>query len=600
MDTSVSFLVSSLIFSIIMSITYFIRKKVNTNETKVYSYLIIISILGLIISIPLYYVIKDYQTFNIITFLLPRFYLLYIMIFVFTMTCYFKLVATKVNERYFFGDVQTFFNIYLFVNLLIVLILPMDYHSSNDIVYINGFAVYYTYFICALQLIFIIYTLIKNIKILRTKKVIPVIALIIIGAIAAYAQLTSPKIRIISYAMSLIVQIMFFTIENPDVQLLEQVKIAKDEAEKANKTKSDFLSIMSHEIRTPLNTIVGFSDSLKEEPLTQNQHDEIMDIYNASLSILETVNGIIDISKLENNKLEIEETNYQFRKIYNDLVLLTKERLKENKEIKFETNISEDIPKYLHGDPFRIKQIILNLLTNSVKFTKEGYIKFDVKCINKDDTSRLVITVEDSGIGIKKSNLIKLFEDRKINNKNVLFGTGLGLSVTKKIIDLMNGQILVQSIFNKGTQFKVVIDQKIVDELSANKKENIVMYHKLDQKKVLVVDDNNVNLKVAKRFLEKYDIKVETATSGYECIGLVNSEKYDLILLDDMMPKMSGKETFTQLKAIPSFKTPVVVLTANATFGVKEEYLDFGFNDYLAKPIEKEELKKVIKKYLDN
>ena len=599
MDTSVSFLVSSLIISIIMGITYFARKKVNTNETKVYSYLMVISILGLIISIPLYYVIKDYQSFSIVTFLLPKLYLLYLMVFVFTMTCYFKLIATKVKEKYFFGDVQMFFGIYLFVNLFILLILPMEYHNSNGNVYINGYAVYYTYFICALQLVFMLFTLIKNITVLRTKKVIPVIALIIIGVAAAYAQFVSPGIRIISYAISLIVQIMFFTIENPDVQLLEQVRQAKDEAEKANKTKSDFLSIMSHEIRTPLNTIVGFSDSLKEEPLTKIQHEEIQDIYNASLNILETVNGIIDISKLENNTLEIEESNYQFSKIYNDLVLLTRERLKENKEIKFKTSISEDVPKYLYGDSFRIKQVILNLLTNAVKYTKEGYITFGVNCINKDGISRLVITVEDSGIGIKKSNLKKIFNDREINNKNVLFGTGLGLSVTKKLVDLMNGQILVQSVFRKGTQFKVIIDQKIVDELDVNKKENIVMYHKLDQKKVLVVDDNNVNIKVAKRFLEKYDINVETATSGQECLNLVKNNQYDLILLDDMMPKMSGKETYTKLKEDTSFTTPVVVLTANAVFGVKEEYLEFGFNDYLAKPIEKEELKKVIKKYLD-
>ena len=593
MDTSVSFLISSLVISIIMALTYFTRKKVNTNETKVYSYLMVISIIGLIISIPLYYVIKNYQVFNIITFLLPRLYLLYIMIFVFTMTCYFKLVASKVSDRYFFEDVQTFFTIFLFCNLLVILILPMEYHSSNGNVYINGISIYYTYCICALLCLYMLFLLIKIIRVLFNKKIIPAIALIIIGVFAAVFQFMSPKIRIITYAFSLIVQIMFFTIENPDAQLLEQVKQAKEEAEKANKTKSDFLSIISQEIRTPLNNIVGFSDSLKNENLTKTQSEEISDIYESSLKILDTVNSIIDISKLENNTLEITESNYQFSKTFNDLVLFTKERLKNNKKVSFKYNLANDVPKYLYGDSLRIKQVILNLLTNAVKYTNEGYINFDVKCLNKDNISRLVITVEDTGIGIKKNKLKKIFDD---NNPD-----SIALSITKKIVELMNGQILVQSIVNKGTQIRVIIDQKIINEEDIKIKEfkNKIIENDLSNKRVLVVDDNNVNIKVAKRLLEKFNINIESATSGTECITLVNDNHYDLILLDDMMPNLSGKETLTKLKENTSFNTPVVVLTANAILGVREEYLELGFDDYLAKPIEKDELNRVVKKFLD-
>ena len=605
MDSSVSFIISSLVVSLIMAFTYFARKKVNTSETKVYSYLIIISILGSIISIPLYFLIKDYQSFNLFTFLIPRLYLLYIMVFVFTIVCYFRVIASKINEKYFFGDVEMFFSIYLFINLIIVLILPMDYHNSNGEVYVNGIAVYYTYILCALECIYMLLVLVRNITMIKSKKIIPVLILIVIGIIAALMQFFSPGVRVITYALSLIVQIMFFTIENPDVKLLEQVRLAQEETDKANKTKSDFLSIMSHEIRTPLNTIVAFSDSLKDKDFPKNDKEEIKDIYDASLSILETVNGIIDISKLENNTLEIEEVNYQFSKVYDELVMFTKERLKGNKKINFKTNLTNDMPKYLYGDSFRIKQIMLNLLSNAIKYTKEGYIEYDVQCINKGDICRMVITVSDSGRGIKKSNINRIFDDERIiNNKNIVEGTGLGLSVTKKLLELMDGQILVQSIYGKGSQFRVVLDQKIVEEeeiIENKERQNKAneITGDLSHKTVLIVDDNQMNLKVAQRLLAKYNINIETANSGFKCLDLVKVNKYDLILLDDMMPKMSGKETLEQLKTYSNFNTPVVVLTANAVYGVKDEYITLGFNDYLSKPIEKDELNRVLKKYLD-
>ena len=605
MDSSVSFIISSLVVSLIMAFTYFARKKVNTSETKVYSYLIIISILGSIISIPLYFLIKDYQSFNLFTFLIPRLYLLYIMVFVFTIVCYFRVIAAKINEKYFFGDVEMFFSIYLFINLIIILILPMEYHNSNGEVYVNGIAVYYTYILCALECIYMLLVLVRNITMIKSKKIIPVLILIVIGIIAALMQFFSPGVRVITYALNLIVQIMFFTIENPDVKLLEQVRLAQEETDKANKTKSDFLSILSHEIRTPLNTIVAFSDSLKDKDFPKNDKEEIKDIYDASLSILETVNGIIDISKLENNTLEIEEANYQFSKVYDELVMFTKERLKGNKKINFKTNLTNDMPKYLYGDSFRIKQIMLNLLSNAIKYTKEGYIEYDVQCINKGDICRMVITVSDSGRGIKKSNINRIFDDERIiNNKNIVEGTGLGLSVTKKLLELMDGQILVQSIYGKGSQFRVVLDQKIVEEQEIidnkerQKKENEITGD-LSHKTVLIVDDNQMNLKVAQRLLAKYNINIETANSGFKCLDLVKLNKYDLILLDDMMPKMSGKETLEQLKTYSNFNTPVVVLTANAVYGVKDEYITLGFNDYLSKPIEKDELNRVLKKYLD-
>ena len=275
------------------------------------------------------------------------------------------------------------------------------------------------------------------------------------------------------------------------------------------------------------------------------------------------------------------------------MVLLGKEKLKNNKKVKFQSSISSDMPDYLYGDPLRIKQIVLNLLTNAIKYTTEGNIELSVACINKDSISRIAITVRDTGIGIKKRNLDKIFDD-----------SNPGLSISKKLVEMMNGQIIVQSTYKKGTQIKVVLDQKIVSEaelsgIKVRKKIENQIRSDLSSKQVLIVDDNKMNLKVAKRLLENFKVFATTATSGSECIELAKEEHFDLILLDDMMPKLSGKETLEQLKTIPNFNTPVVALTANAISGVKEEYLEFGFEDYLAKPIEKDELNRVIKKFLD-
>ena len=256
----------------------------------------------------------------------------------------------------------------------------------------------------------------------------------------------------------------------------------------------------------------------------------------------------------------------------------------------------------------RIKQITLNLLTNAIKYTKTGYIEFRVSCIQKENVCRLIISVEDSGIGIQKEKIDKLFTkfERFDIEKNITIeGTGLGLAITKKLVELMNGKIVVQSIYGQGSKFTVALDQQIVltPTVSTSEvlpKEDPIDLSLLVNKKVLIVDDNKINLKVASRLLKDYNIKTEEVDSGFECINrILQKEEYDLILLDDMMPKMSGVETLKKLKEISDFHTPTIALTANAISGMKEKYLKEGFDDYLSKPIDRKELNRVIRKFLN-
>ena len=448
--------------------------------------------------------------------------------------------------------------------------------------------------------------LLKNIKNSKNKKYVPLFVFLNLGFVGMIFQKVNPSILLMTYIETFVSVLMYHTIENPDVRMIEQLNIARDQADKANRAKTEFLSNMSHEIRTPLNAIVGFSNLLLEDKnLPDASKDEVKDIIMASDNLLEIVNGILDISKIEANKMEIEDKEYGIKKVIDELVKLTKGRIAE-KPIEFKVSIDETIPPVLYGDAQKIKQICVNILTNAVKYTKEGWIELKINHVVKDDICRLIISVEDTGIGIKEGNINRLFDkfDRlDISNTATIEGTGLGLAITKKLLDLMGGKIVVQSVFGKGSRFTISLDQKIVKNPTIKLDEDVKVEAKVQissEKLVLIVDDNKINLKVAERLLDSYGIKSVSVDNGYAAIEKIkNGEKYDLILMDDMMPKLSGTETFHELEKIPNFKIPVIALTANALTGEKEKYLAEGFNDYLAKPIDKEELNRIINKYLN-
>ena len=274
------------------------------------------------------------------------------------------------------------------------------------------------------------------------------------------------------------------------------------------------------------------------------------------------------------------------------------------KPINLNVMIDESLPPVLYGDYTRLKQIILNLLTNAAKYTDKGQIDFTVNSVKSGDACRLIISVKDTGRGIKQENIDKLFTKfERLDEKNsTIEGTGLGLAITKKLINLMNGSIVVKSTYGEGSNFIVSLDQLIVKNPTIKKAEEIVNdnVNNYIGKRILIVDDNELNLKVAARLLQPYEMNIDQINNGDGAIDkIINGNVYDLILLDDMMPHKSGSETLAELKQISGFNMPVVVLTANAIEGMKQKYLDMGFDDYLAKPIAKEELKRVLQKYLN-
>lgn len=606
MDYLIMLSFAQLIYTFLLSIVFFSKERINKKENNIYSYLLIETVALLSFGIILYFMMKSSSyTMKMI---MNKLYLFFNLLWTYLFTLY--ILSTLYSEKLFNSKSSTIRNILIgFFQFILIMVLPLNFTiNDNGAMFAYGISTIVTYFLSFIYVIILIYVLLSKIKFAKQSKYIPLYLFFVLGTFCTIIQAINPALFLVVPLEALLTAVMYFTIENPDAKMIEQLNKARDEAVKANQAKTDFLSSMSHEIRTPLNAICGFSNSLLEnDGVSTEAKGDVKNIIMASDTLLELVNGILDISKIEANKLEIIDSVYSFKKMYEELILLTKARIGE-KPIDFRYNYDESIPEYLYGDGVRVKQIIINLLTNSAKYTKDGYIDFRINSIQKNNIIRLIISVEDSGIGIKKESIDKLFtkfERLGVEKQTTTEGTGLGLAITKKLVEMMGGKIVVQSIYGKGSIFTISLDQRMLtnEELTKVMKEKETE-EKTDEiidasgKNILVVDDNMLNLKVAERLLKAYKCNITLVSSGSECLDKVSNNKYDLILLDDMMPRMSGTETLQKLKEIETFTTPVVALTANAITGMKEEYINRGFNDYLSKPIIKEDLNRVMKKYL--
>ena len=396
-------------------------------------------------------------------------------------------------------------------------------------------------------------------------------------------QKINPYLILNIFVQSLVTFIMYHTIENPDMKLLKEMHKAKEISDNANEEKTMFLYNMTQEIRNTTDKINDEADIILDSDSLEQDKDSARNIKGETAKFRSTVNDIMDVSAIDTSSIKIYNSKYNIKNLLKEIVSMYN-GVCMNKGLEFRTNIEHDIPELLYGDSIGLKKSIMNILNTSIKNTLKGYIEFNVNTIKKNDICRLIITIEDSGIGIKSSELEKI----KIDNKNI--------SLAYKLITLMNGTMVISSDYGIGSKIKIVLDQRVVDNISREEKQYNEVYN---NKKILIVDDSEAGIKIIEKLLKGSNIIIDKAFTGRECLDKIRSKnKYDVILLDEELSQIKGYELLIKLKEIRSFNIPVILLSKDNSYEYNEEYKRLGFSGILIKPIKKEILITSIDKFM--
>ena len=570
---------SGLIYTILVLIIYTKRKKIKTFETIVYKNLLVITIVELLSGCISVFTVNNIENMSKVNDIINVLYLISLAGWIMVFTMY--IVSIPVEQKSKFKIKKIFTIMYIFVSITIYL-LPINYVYNETIIYSEGLAVRFTYLIAILSIILIIISSIKNYKNLLSKKYVPMFVFLTFGTLALMLQILNPELFLVSPLEVLVTITMYFTIENPDIKLLKEMHDAKVISDNANEEKTLFLYNMTQEIRKTTKNINVEADNILESKDLELDKDSARNIKGETSKFTTMTNDILDVSSIDSSNIKIYNTKYNIKNIIKYLVI-TYQDICLNKGIEFRSNIEHNIPDMLYGDGIELKKVLTLLLNESIKNTDKGYIELNINTIIKNEIMRLIITIEDSGMGIKANDLEKV----KINNKNI--------SESYKAITLMNGTMILSSNYGIGTKIKIILDQKMNIHVNKEETEYNAIY---DNKSILVVDDNESTHKLIEKLLKDSNINIDYSLNGKDTLNKIKSKnKYALILIDEELSQITGAELLIKLKEIRNFNTPVILLTKDNNYEYSEEYLKQGFTSVIIKPLKKDNLLQVIDKF---
>ncbi len=599
MYTGIYFLIEAIVYSMLLMTVYFRKKVFKSKENKVYSILVVVSFFELIVELILDFVGPMYKEIPNVSYFVARLFSFGVELWITILLCYvlFVCLSIKKKERYI-PVVRNIAVVLMIIFTTLNFILPLNFKYDGYIAYTYGPSVNIIYLSAFLYSFIGIIALIRNIKNIKDKRFFPILIFLIVGGIASYIQYMNPGLLLATPIHAFITFLMYFTIENPDVKMIEEYHKAKEISDNANEDKTMFLYNMTNDIRLITKDINYNTDAAINEMSNKKVDKDLVNDYLRAIKentarFTTMTNEILDVDSIDSASIKVYDDKYNIKLLLKKIVTLYSDECSK-KGLTFRSDIASDLPEYLYGDNLGLKNVLTSILDNSIKYTKEGYIELNVNTIIKNNIARLIITIEDSGVGISPDEMDSIFYKRKeeIDGSNMKSN----LFTARKLITLMGGTIIPSSNYGNGTTMKIVLDQKIVEE--ANEKYN--KYESFyDEKKILLVDDNISTEKIISKLLRDTNIKLDYVSLGKEALDKIRGkEKYDLILLDEVMDPLDGVTVMKKFKDIRNFKTNVILLTRNNEYEYNEEYLKYGFSGYLLKPISKDKLFEIIDKYL--
>lgn len=586
MQIRITLLIVSFIYTMLTSIVYFSKNRINNSENAVYEKLLSITPIGLLLEIGCN-VTAIYKMNDLVSSVISRLYLIFILVWLTTFTLYILTITKYKGDKlteYKNSKIRKSIIIGSISSTLLLIFLPIDFILEKNSAYLGGMGIVFLLAITFLLIILDFILFIKYFKNMTFREKVPMLLLLLLIGGLLLVNNIAPEIQIISSSFALITVIMYFTIENPDKKLLEEIHTSKKIADAANEDKSMLIYNMMNEVKSIASDINKSSEVILNSNNLEENRFFAREIISSNNKLYSMANNIYNIDVIDDINVKTVKNKYNIKLLLKEVISKNKE-LFEDKDISFRFNIDSNLPNTLYGDSINLKNVLNTIMGNSYKYTDKGYVELSVNAIFKKDIVRLIIKIEDSGIGIKAEDLDKCL-NKNTKDQNSLYGA-------RKTINIMGGNLLISSEYNKGTIVTIILDQKIY----TNNKDNYDNY--VNNKKILIIDDNNSSIKLISKILDKHNILYDSSNLGKEALDRIRKgDKYDLILLDEDMPYMNGISIMNKFSKIKGFDTKVILLTKNSNIIYDDIYKDSGFSDYVIKPIDKDDLMNKINKYL--